>query len=253
MDLGLPGPLQAVLAIAGAAVIGALLAVVPALLKVKRGASEVVTTLMLNTIVANTATWLVMNPFRGSEYSPQTAAVQSAARIPRFFGQGFSWGLFISLAICICAYFVINRTAFGLEYRSAGLNPTMANYQGISIRTMGVIGMILGGALAAGGGALEVLGGQYIYQNDYFTNYGFDGIAIAYMANNNPLAIIVTAIVISMIRTGALTVSRQTGVSVYFVTMLQGLIILLLVVPKFSSQLVALLRKVFHMRKEAAE
>ena len=252
-DLGIPGALQCILAIAGALLVGAVLSALPAVLKTKRGASEVVTTLMLNTIIANIVTYLVMNPFRGAEYSPQTATVLEGARIPRFFGMSFSWGLFLAVALCILANYLMQRTSFGLELRSAGLNPVMAGYQGVNIRTMGIIGMVIGGALAAGGGALEVLGGQYIYQNDYFANYGFDGIAIAYMANNNPLAIILTSIIISMIRTGALTVSRQTGMSVYFVTLLQGLIILLLVVPGFSKTLANGWNALFHRRKGAIE
>lgn len=231
MDLGLPKGIHMVLAIAAALICGMMLSGFSAFLSFKRNVNEVISTIMMNSIVGYIATWLVMNPFRGSEFSPSTTQVLDSARIPGFKGLEFSWGLFVALGICILTWFFLERTPKGLELKAAGLNPVTARYQGVNITTMGMLGMVLGGAAAGLGGALEVLGGSFVYTDEMFLQYGYDGIAIAFMAGNNPLGIIISSVFMSMVRIGSLVVSRKTGVSTYYVSIFQGLIIALLVVP----------------------
>ena len=242
-DLGLPAGVHAMVAITASLLMGAILAGLPGLLKMTRSANEVVTTLMLNSVVAHVVTWLVLNPFKGTDYSPQSKKILETAEIASFGHSDASWGLLISLAMCVLGWFLLYRTRLGMEMRAAGLSPLAARYQGVQNHVVGLFGMILGGALASMGGALEVLGGQHVYFDEFFTNYGFDGIAIAYMAGGNPLGIILTALIIAMIRVGALSVSRKTGMSPYFVTVLQGVIIILLVVPQLLDTLRADFRK----------
>lgn len=235
LDLGLPTGVHTVVAIAASLLVGAVLSGLPGLLKITRGANEVVTTLMLNSVVVHIVTWLVLNPFKGADYSPQSKRILETAEIASLGNSDASWGLFIALALCVLSWLLLYRTRLGLEMRVTGMSALTARYQGIQTRVVGLLGMIIGGALASMGGALEVLGGQHVYFDEFFTNYGFDGIAIAYMAGGNPLGIILTSLVIAMIRVGALTVSRRTGVSSYFVTVLQGVIIILLVVPQLFN------------------
>ena len=256
MNLGLPRGVHLLAALLAAVLVGMVLAGLPALLSIRFGASEVVVTLMLNNILSYIITWLVMNPFRGSEFSPQTADVLETARIPSF-GKGidFSWGLVIAVLLCVLTAFFLQRTTGGLKLKAAGLNALVARYQGVQVAAYGLLGMVLGGAAAAAGGALEVLGGCYAYKDEYFLQYGFDGIAIAYMVRNNPVGIIFSAIFISVIRTGALVVSRKAGISTYFVSVLQGLMIIFLVTPAFSEDLIRGVKKLLRRcggKKEAA-
>lgn len=248
-DLGLPTGVHTVLAIAASLLVGAVLSGLPGLLKITRGANEVVTTLMLNSIIAHIVTWLVLNPFKGADYSPQSKRILETAEITPLGTSDASWGLFIALALCVLSWLLLYRTRLGLEMRVTGTSVLAARYQGVKTRIVGLLGMILGGALASMGGALEVLGGQHVYFDEFFTNYGFDGIAIAYMAGGNPLGIILTSLVIAMIRVGALTVSRRTGMSPYFVTVLQGVIIILLVVPQLLDTLRGEFKKLTDRKK----
>lgn len=250
-DLGLPAGLHAVVAIAASMFVGAVLSGLPGLLKITRGANEVVTTLMFNSIVAYIVTWLVLNPFKGTDYSPQSKRILATAEIPTFGRLDFSWGLVIALALCVLTWLFLGNTSAGLEMRAAGASPVTARYLGINNKWLCLLAMALGGALASMGGALEVLGGQHVYFDEFFTNYGFDGIAIAYMAGSNPLGIIVTALIVSMIRVGALAISRTTGISPYFVTTLQGVIIILLVTPRFVETLFTQLKKCRHLKNRA--
>ena len=248
--IALPMGIHPLVCMLGALIVGAALAFVPAFFKVKFGSSEVVTGIMVNYIVMYVIQYLSMYTFRGSANSAQTAVVLDTAKIPRAFeGAQWSYGLFISIGLCILFAFVMNRTRFGLEMKSAGLNPLAARYQGVSTKTMSLLSMLIGGALAGLGGSLEVLGGRYLYLDTYFTSYGYDGIAVAYMASNNPIGVIITAFIISVLKVGAVALDRQTNVSIYYITALQGLIITLLVSPYLVRSIVERLKR----RKSEAE
>lgn len=245
-DLGLPAGVHMVVAVLAAALTGMALAAIPALLSTYRGASEVVVSIMMNSILSLIATWMVMNPFKGSPYSPKTADVLPTARIPGFGPSvDFSWGLVASVLLCIAAWVFLERTPKGLALKSSGLNATTSKYQGINTKMMGLLGMLLGGAMASTGGAFEVLGGYGHFMDGIFVNFGYDGVAIAIMAHNNPIGIIFSAIFISMIRVGSLVISRRTGLSTYYVTVLQGFIIALLVVPYLAEMVFGGLGKLF--------
>ena len=235
-ELGLPAGVHMLVAIVAAAATGVFLAAIPAALSIYRGASEVVVCIMMNSILTLVGTWLIMNPFKGSLYEPKTPDVLPSARIPGFgVGVDASFGIFASLLLCVLAWVFLERSPRGLALKSSGLNATTARYQGINTKTMGMLGMLLGGAMAATGGAFEVLGGRLHVMDGYFLNFGYDGVAIAIMARNNPLGIIFSSIFVSMIRIGSLVISRKTGLSTYYVTVLQGFIIALLVVPYLAE------------------
>jgi ABC-type uncharacterized transport system permease subunit len=246
----LPSVLHPIVCMLIVTIIGAVLAGIPVLMKVRFGSSEVVSGIMLNYIVMYLLQYLSMYTFRGSENSPQTAEVFHSARIPRAFGnQQWSYGLLIAIGLCIVFAFVMNRTRVGLEMKSAGLNPLAARYQGVKVKSMSVLAMLLGGAMAGLGGSLEVLGGRYLYLDSYFTSYGYDGIAVSYMARNNPLAVTVTALLVSILKVGAVAMDRQTNVSIHFATALQGMIITLLVTPYLVQWIVEKIARLISIRK----
>lgn len=242
-SISLPGIIHPIACMLAAAAVGALLASVAAVMKVRFGSSEVVAGIMINYIVIYALQYLSMYTFRGSVTAPQTAPILDSAKIARAFGtEQWSYGLFIALAVCILLAFVMKRTRLGLELKSSGLNPQAARYQGVNVKYMSILAMLIGGAMAGLGGSLEVLGCRYVYMDNYFTNYGFDGIAVSYMARNSPLGIIVTAFLVSALKVGALAVDRQTNINIHFATALQGVIIALLVTPLIARRIVTGIR-----------
>ena len=227
----MPGAYQIVCILAAMAV-GFLMGLIPAWLKNKFGAQEIVVTLMLNYIIGYILEYLTLYPFNGDPTRPQTATIEEAAKIPKIAaGQQWSAALFFSIAMCFLVMFMMQRTNFGLELRSAGLNPSASNFLGINVQTMGLLGMAIGGAFAGAGGAVEVLASKYSYLHGYFDNYGFDGVVIAYMAGGNPIGIIFTSIVMAIIKIGTQSLERKMGISTYFNLLLQGIIIVFLVSP----------------------
>lgn len=254
MELGLPLGFHVIVAVMGAALTGIVLSGIPALLSLYRNANEVVVTIMMNNILSHMVAWLVTNPFRGTVYSPQTANVLPSAQIPRF-GRGidFSWGLIVAVLACVAAWVFLERSPRGLELKASGLNPIASRYQGINIKAMSLLGMLLGGIAASTGGALEVLGGTMFYKDGIFLQYGFDGVAIAFMARGNPVGIIFTSLFFSMVRVGALAICRKTGISTYFVSVLQGLIIAFLVVPYLAEMLISWPKKIHLAKKKGVK
>lgn len=235
MDLGLPAGVHAAVAVLSAALVGVVLAFLPASLSLYRGASESVVGIMMNRIIALCATWLVTNPFKGSIYSPKTVDVLETAQIADVGSFAFSWAYFITIAFCILGWFLLERTNKGLSMKAAGLNSTAASFQGINVKTMGIIGMLIGGAMAGVGGSFEILGGVNYYMDNYFTGFGYDGVAIAIMAGNNPIGVIFSGLFMAVIRIGSLGLSRKVGLTTYYINVLQGFLIAFLVVPYLAD------------------
>lgn len=230
--LKLPPVLLPIVCILAAMICGAFFAGISATMKLKFGSSEVVTGIMMNYVILYVMQYFTMYTFRGSANSAETALIQDAAKIPRFseYSQS-SYTIFIAMGAAFLLAFIMNRTRFGLELKSAGFNRTAASYQGVNVGAMSIASMLIGGALAGAGGAVEVCGGKYLFMDGYFANYGFDGVAVAYMAKNNPLGVIITAFFISVIKVGAVTLDRRLGLSIFYAIALQGIIIALLVSP----------------------
>lgn len=235
-SLHLPFGVHTVVAILGAMLIGAVLGIIPAILKLKFNSPELVVAIMLNTVIVKLVEYLTLYPFRGHPLSPQTATIAETAAIPKVV-PGVQWtgSLLIAIAMCFLVQFMMERTTFGLELKSAGLNREASKFLGINVKTMALAGMAIGGALAGMGGAIDVLGGKSSYYVGYYENYGFDGIAISYMASGNPILIIVMAIVVAGFKIGVLTLERSASISAFFNTALQGIIIVMLVCPHISS------------------
>lgn len=245
-SLPLPSGIHAVVAILIAMVIGAILGIIPAYLKLRFNAPELVVAIMLNTILVKVVEYLTLFPFHGPTASPQTASILDTAVIPKLF-DGVQWtgSLLIAVVVCVAVHFMMDRTTFGLDLKSAGLNPEASKYLGINVKAMAYAGMAIGGALAAMGGAIDVLGGKSSDYVGFYENYGFDGIAIAYMANGNPILIIFMTIIVAAFKIGVLSLERNMNISAYFNTALQGVIIVMLVCPHISSSLISGIKGLF--------
>ena len=253
--VSLPADMHPIACMLAAAIAGAVAAWVAAILRTKFGATEAVTTIMINSVISYTLAYLTMYPLRASDTIPQTAAILKSAEILQpVRGQQWSLGLFIAIFLGIAVKFFMDRTVLGLEMKSAGLSPLTAKFQGINIKRLAMLSMILGGAMAGVGGSLEVLGGKHAYLNEYFLNYGWDGVAISYMAAGNPIGIIVASLVMAMVRVGAAALDRKSGISIYFAVALQGIIIVLMVCPHLikliSERFARLKRRTRSIEKE---
>jgi ABC-type uncharacterized transport system permease subunit len=226
---------------------GMLWAAVPALLKVYRGAHEVISTIMMNYVANGVLLYLLSDALKdpnqqGSIAQQQTPPVEPSAQVgsmvPFFNKIGFSFRSsapvtwFFVLAIVAAALYAltVRRTRFGFELRVLGTNPRAAEPSGIRSNAMIMKAMLLSGAIAGLVGLQDVLGIDDRMKLDYIRFYGFNGIAIALLGRNSGLGIVAAALLWSFLDRASSGIGLNTTVPKEVTTIMQGVIILTIVI-----------------------
>lgn len=218
------------LALLGAFVAGGLWGLIPALLKIRRGVNEVISTLLMNYIATFLVSMVVNEWLKdlGAPY-PYTAMLSPSAILPTLIPTTDAHiGILIALAFAALAYFVFSRTAYGFQLKAVGANPSAASYAGINVNRTLIGAMIIGGGLAGLGGASEVMGLQHRLYEGFSPGYGFDAVVIGFLSNGNPVGVVATAFFFGALRSGANIMQRNAGVPFAIVFAIQGLAVLLL-------------------------
>ncbi|GIV05087.1 MAG: ABC transporter permease [Fimbriimonadales bacterium] len=226
---GVPERLHLPFALFVGALAGALWAFVPVWLKVRRGAHEVISTIMFNYIALYLTHWLVTEYLKDpTGDAPQTAVIAEAAKLP-LLSQDFlsaSWGLGIAVLAVLGLWLTLYRTVWGYETRATGANRDAAESAGAPIARRMIEAMLLSGALAGLAGAIEVCGTQYRFFEGFPGEYGFDGIAVALLAGNHPALMPVSAWLMSALRSGAYHLHAETGAPKEIAVVVQAVLIL---------------------------
>ena len=124
-------------------------------------------------------------------------------------------------------WFFLWKTTKGFEMRVVGLNPTAGAYAGMSISRSSLLAMLLAGGFAGLGGCVEIVAVQFrLMLTSFSVSYGFTGIAVALMGNNNPVGIFLSGILFGGLQNGSLKMQTLTDVSASVVLVVQALIIL---------------------------
>ena len=236
--VALPPVLHVGLIIVVAMVVGAMWAGVAALLRNRRGVSEVISTIMLNSVATGIIAFLLA-PDRFAEMiegsnNIGTTPIGPSGQVPGFNvipgSSGPVYGMVVmALAVGIGYWWMLSRTRFGFDLRATGLSSTAAAASGINPKRMVLYVMLLSGALAGLIGMPQLLGASYSYNLDFPAGLGFTGIAIALLGRNGPIGILFGSLLWAF-----LDVSRQildlTGVSKEIVTIMQGVAVLSVVI-----------------------
>jgi ABC-type uncharacterized transport system permease subunit len=237
------GPLAWLLmALAGAAA-GGLVALVPALLRVRLKVDDVVSSLLLNSVVYYAVMALIegpwKDPFSGYPISPP---IEDSAGLPRLVeGTRLHLGVLAAFIAAGLVWLLITRTTLGFRIRVTGESPEAARYAGIAVGRVIVVTALISGALAGLAGVGEVGGVHFQVMSDLSPGYGYSGIVIAMLARLNPLGMVPAAIFLAIVMTGAQAMSRATGVPVFLADVIQGTALL--------AMLVALLFTGYRLRR----
>jgi simple sugar transport system permease protein len=224
------------LMILGAAIFGALWALLPALLKVRLKVDDVVTTLLLNFIMLYGVSALLEGPWRDPKSGyPNSPSIRSEAEFPILFGYQLHLGILVALVAAILVWWMLTRTTLGFAIRAVGHNPVAANYAGIGVGRTIIVAALISGALAGLAGAGEVGGVRFQVTSDLSSNYGYTGIVIATLAELNPLGAIPAALFFAIIFNGAGTMARTTGVPVYLADVIQGIALVCMVAGRLFA------------------
>ena len=212
---------------------GAAWASIAGVLRAYRNVSEVITTIMLNSIAIALVDYLASRPFKEPDQPLSRTPLVSDSAVFATFGSipsGFVIALIVSLFF---GWFLI-RTTEGFRFNTVGLNPNAARYAGISVKRTVVLAMAVSGALAGMGGAVETMGVVGRFEPGFNAGLGFDGITIALLARANPIATIPAAILVGILRTGANSLQFETGIEPEVVDVILALTLLFVAAPIVS-------------------
>ena len=223
---GLPasllGPLLALLAAAAGAALGA----AAGALRVTRGISEVISTILLNFIAIQAVALAVHGPLQESAGAyPQSDLLPPAAMLPSL-GR-IHLGVAIAVIAALASTWMLFRTPLGFRIRAVGLSPLASRFAGISSAAHGVAALAIGGALAGLGGAFEVSGVTGRLYEGLSPGYGYTAIAVALLARLHPLAVIPSALFFGALEAGAGAMQREAAVPAVATELVQGMVILL--------------------------
>lgn len=216
--------------------VGSIILLIPALIKMKSGGSELVASLMLNFIVLHISNYILIKCIRDpmTGYGSYRLNLELATLIP---STRIHIGLLIAIIMVIFAYFFLYKSKFGLKIRIVGQNREYAENIGINIAKVLMLSQVLGGFLAGMGGAIELLSPIYIrYSWINLLGFGWDAVIIAILSKNNPLKVPIYAFFLAYIRTGSYIMERLSDVSSDIVLIFQAIIILLFISDIFIGK-----------------
>jgi simple sugar transport system permease protein len=232
----LPAPLHIAFIMLVAMAAGAGWASIAAVLKVKRGVHEVVSTIMLNTIATGVGAYLLANylrkPLVGSELLLATRQIPPSGQLPpltHIGGEELRSFLLIAIALGVIVYVLIWRTRFGYDLRASGINPDAARASGVDPNKMIMRTMLISGGIAGLIGMSDLFGFFHAYTLDFPTGLGFDGIAVALVGLNHPAGIAIAAIVFGWVDRAAQILDLE-GIPKEVIVITKGVIILSVVI-----------------------
>lgn len=260
----IPSWLIWIIAFIGGMLAGALWGAIPGIAKAYLHINEVLACIMTNWIAANAVTWIFENSsLRNGEQSGKIGYIvkttangvaTSKLGLDKIFeGSQVNAGILVAIVIAVLVYILITKTTLGYELKACGYNKDAAEYAGIKSRKMIVLSMAVAGALSGGAAALYYLSGNTEF---FWSTYqllpaeGFNGIPIALLASNNPIAVIFSGCFMSMLNIAGQQLKNLTAYNEYITDIIIAAIVYL---SAFSLVIKTLISGSARRKKELAE
>ena len=228
--LRVPGLTGVIFGILAGMAAGALWALPAGLIKAYRNGHEVITTIMLNNIAGLMTAALVAGPLKDPKQAAPTTPVL-ITRLPNVVNTSdppltISLALVLGVVIVAIAAFWLKRTVVGYELQAVGANPTAARFAGVHPPRVMLNAMLVSGAIAGLGGALQVVAYEGRFYSGFSPGYGFDGLGIALLAGNSALGVIPGAFLFGALAKGGVALGIA-GIPKGITTVVIGLVILI--------------------------
>jgi len=220
-----PGPIGALVALLGGVCVGALWIAAVGALKHWRGVNETISSLLLNYIAIAIFNHLVEGPLKdpASLNKPSTAPLPEAVMIGRFLGLDVHWGLGFGVIAGVLLYVLVGHTTTGFALRIVGGNTRAARLAGLPVGALVLLACALGGAAAGLAGMVEVAAVHGSANASLIAGYGYGGILIAFIARQNPLAVLPVAVLVGGIAASGGMLQRRLDLPDATVLVFQGL------------------------------
>lgn len=220
-------PLVVIIGILAGACVGGLIG----FLKYRFNINEVVSSIMINYILEYVISFFI-NMYFVDPVSRQSKNVSTAARLTFTdvevggYKMDIPLGIILAILTVFLVRFIMNRTVLGFEMKAVGCSRTAAKYAGIKVGKNIVITMVISGALSGLAGVTYYLGYFASIQPKVLTSTGFDAIAVSLLGNNNPVGIIFSSFLITVISKGSTYMSSASGVQQEIASVITGIILL---------------------------
>jgi ABC-type uncharacterized transport system permease subunit len=207
---------------------GALWALPPALLRTRLAVDEVVTTLLLNSVMLFFVSALLNGPWRDPITSwPQSPTIALSTQFPQLIPRNrLHLGFIVAMIAIIALWFVLTRTSFGLKMRAVGLGQEAARFAGIEVSRTMLTSALISGGIAGIAGVSEVAGIHYHLIEAISPGYGYTGIIIATLGGLNAWGVALAGLFLGLISTGSQNLSRAMGVPAYLGDVVQAALLL---------------------------
>lgn len=207
----LPAIIHVPLTLLAAALAGAAWGGFAGWLKSKFGINEVISTIMLNWLAFYLSNYMIKNTWLARPNSEASVSIHDSASIGISWLNGLvgpatkvNWGIVISIILVLIIAFILFKTTLGFELRGVGYNKYGAEYAGINVNSAILKSMAIAGLLAGIAGAIQVMGvSNNITILAAQEGYGFDGIAVALIANSNPIGVIFSGLLFGGLKYGS--------------------------------------------------
>jgi simple sugar transport system permease protein len=232
---------------------GGLWGLIPAWLKAKFNTNETLLTLMLNYIALDLIIFLRDGPWADptSGGYPKIARFVSNAQLPKLFGVQIGW--IFALVLTILVYFYMKKSKHGYEISVVGESSSTAEYAGMNVKKIILRTMFISGGICGAAGMIQATGSDYTLATGVAGGVGFTAIIVAWLANLNPIGVLIVAFLFSVLEKGCSVMQSTFGISTYTADVLQGVILFFVLGCEFFIRHRFVLRaKIAQDSKEAA-
>jgi len=234
---GLPTLIVLPIMVGAGALAGAAWALVPALLRVKMGIDEVVTTLLLNPVALLVVQGLLHGPWKDPETGfPESPRIAESAEFPQlsefipFIGRSrLHLGFVIAVVVIIIAWYVLSRTSTGLRVRAVGLSPHGARFAGIKVERTLLRVALISGAIAGIAGVSEVAGIQFRLTEGVSPGFGYTGVVVAMLGGLAMPGVLLAGLLLGDLSVGASSAVRSLQIPSQVGDVVQGTLLLVVV------------------------
>jgi simple sugar transport system permease protein len=206
-------------------------AAIPAFLRTRFHANEILVSLMLVYVATFLLSWLVHGPWRDPEgfNFPQSKLFQEAALLPNLLAETrLNVGVLTALAVVVAGYVFMQKSLAGFQMRVAGLAPAAANYAGISAKRTVWMGLLIGGACAGIAGVQEAAGPVGQLLPTLSPGYGFAAIIVAFVGRLHPVGIVFASLLMSLLYLGGESAQLNLGLPSAVTGLFQGTLLFFL-------------------------
>jgi ABC-type uncharacterized transport system permease subunit len=211
-----------------AALAGALWAGLAAVLRLKWGINEAVSTLLLNYVALNVMYFLIYDRWKDPHGSgqPATRPLPVAQRLPLIGTSKVHTGLIVSLVAVVVVAWVLKSTRWGFKLRVVGGNSEAARRAGMTVGMLILSSMAIGGALAGLGGFSQLAGAEFKLRPDFLVTYGYTAFLASWLARHRPYGVALAAILLAGITVAGDSLQIDSQLPAACVNILMALLLL---------------------------